>query len=738
MARQLSFKTTSFHIERASLTDEFIQLYDECVEMWKLALKHFIKAEEYMEDDEDKRKKIAIMKSTYWGAHQRFFKYLCISLKVPMVVKIAKRAIEEGKCVVIGLQSTGEARTLEAMETSDVEDFVSTARETFTSLIDKSFPAPPRDHRKAQREATRQSSERDARVRTIYLDSDGSDVEIIEPDAKRNADVNNNYDHPQMEMNDDIDDSKAKLIKMQLELYAKIDELGPRLPDNTLDDLIYRLGGPEKVAEMTGRKGRLLKDSDGKVTYRARNEIDTSESLNIEEKKRFMNGDKLIAIISEAASSGISLQADKRVMNQRRRVHITIELPWSADRAIQQFGRTHRSNQVSGPEYVFIISDLCGEVRFASTVARRLESLGAITHGDRRAATEQRDISEFNIGADYCKSALEFINDAIDPELPYYYDNIKPEYQGDFVKDTRAAYSAVGLESWLHNSVAAFEGRSAEKLMNIFLNRMLGMKVGVQNALFDLFSRYVDRLILLDKRAGLHERGILEVNTNSGMVRADAPEDLAIKTNAGTIHCRLRNIEVDRGITWERAMELYEQDDGGDVRSGFYRSRFHDIVKLAIGEGPNQYRIHKPNLGTDTRFSNYGELNSGSYKISVEEAEPLWRSYHLRTGAECSHEIYANHCEEKSMMRTCNRGMRIRCYCILSGAILTTLPYLSRRVPKVFDKLHIIRLRFDENTREIGPYIQHQVDDVRAALRTAQQNGIYWDQESAQFDPAYL
>lgn len=46
--------------------------------------------------------------------------------------------------------------------------------------------------------------------------------------------------------------------------------------------------------KMTGRKGRVVSNDDGSISYESRSELDVPvEILNITEKQRFMDGDKV-------------------------------------------------------------------------------------------------------------------------------------------------------------------------------------------------------------------------------------------------------------------------------------------------------------------------------------------------------------------------------------------------------------------------------------------------------------
>ena len=45
------------------------------------------------------------LQGLFWSAHQRFFRSLCIATKVPRAIEIAKEALGENKCVVIGVRA---------------------------------------------------------------------------------------------------------------------------------------------------------------------------------------------------------------------------------------------------------------------------------------------------------------------------------------------------------------------------------------------------------------------------------------------------------------------------------------------------------------------------------------------------------------------------------------------------------------------------------------------------------
>ncbi|KAM9849316.1 strawberry notch homolog 2b [Aulostomus maculatus] len=710
IARQLSFSGVSFRIEEIGLDSDFKLVYNKAAKLWAEALQVFMRAADELGLVSRKS-----LWGQFWSSHQRFFKYLCIAAKVRCLVELAQKELEAGRCIVIGLQSTGESRTREVLDENDghLDRFVSAAEGVFQSLVTKHFPSEKQRREKAPgNKRKRKPRGRHPKVPKHTVDSGG--VINISDDSSSDSDgmdTDSNSSPDSLLDNDDVifvnhtSCQTVRIEEMKQGLLNKISELGKELPLNTLDELIDRFGGPDKVSEMTGRKGRVVRRPDGCVRYESRAEQGlTIDHINIKEKDRFMSGEKLVAIISEAASSGISLQADKRVKNQRRRVHMTLELPWSADRAIQQFGRTHRSNQVTAPEYIFLISELAGERRFASIVAKRLESLGALTHGDRRA-TESRDLSKYNFENKYGTKALDKITKAILGHIENKVPAPKGYPGGDamFFRDMKHGMMDVGIFC----KESRF-GLSTEKDCSItkFLNRILGLEVHKQNHLFQYFTDNFDYLIEKDKKEGKYDMGILDLAPGNDEIYEEKQETFLTVGNPHDGQVILYKISVDRGMPWDEACNKFQKLTGPD--EGFYLSQKlrgnHPCVLLAEqGRGKN-FIIYKPNIGKQTHPESLDNLHQRYRKVTPEEAKDSWENQFTFSFKKCSHANWNGKCKKIEEGQECLQGMRLRQYHMLCGALLRVWKRVSDVVSDITSSsiLQIVRLKTKQHNKQVG------------------------------------
>lgn len=811
IARQLSFTGVTFKIEEVPLTLDYIKMYNKAVRLWVSAREKFHHAAQLM-DAEQRMKKS--MWGQFWSAHQRFFKYLCIASKVRRVVQLAREDVKNGKCVVIGLQSTGEARTLEALEEGggELNDFVSTAKGVLQSLVEKHFPAPDRqklfsllgidlsakktpspaenkteqkgkkrkgpDSKKHVKKARKsgglsgsssddsssEDSDRDAEsddsFKSIssgdeddfnpFKDDSSEDEEddpwLIRKDSKKSKDKRNKkkkksidpdsiqsallasglgttrptFTAPIKPANPTLtvaksdpeesscvtsQDAVEDAQRMKRDLLEKLELLAEDLPPNTLDQLIDELGGPDNVAEMTGRKGRVVSNDDGSISYESRSELDVPvEILNLTEKQRFMDGDKNIAIISEAASSGISLQADRRVKNQRRRVHMTLELPWSADRAIQQFGRTHRSNQVTAPEYVFLISELAGEQRFASIVAKRLESLGALTHGDRRA-TETRDLSRFNFDNKYGRNALEIVMKSI-VSLDSPLVSPPADFDGDFFKEIRNGLIGVGLINVEDRSGVLSLDKDYNNIGK-FLNRILGMEVQQQNALFQYFSDTLSAVIQNAKKSGRYDMGILDLGSGDEKVKKVDVKKFLTPGYSTSGHVELYTVSVERGMSWEEATHVWADQNGPD--DGFYvQVRNNKKIAILVKEvNPRKrlFMVYRPNIGKQVKLETYADIKKRSKKVLSDDAKQHWMDQYSCSAEVCSHAYWRGNCKKASVGLQCEIGLRCRTYFVLCGSVLSVWTKVEGVLASVSGanvKMQIVRLRTEDGQRIVG------------------------------------
>ena len=460
-ARALSYDGVEVELLEHALTDEQRRIYDAYANAFKIIHAHLQQALQATGISDEKRTlnknaKSAAM-SAFEGAKQRFFGHLLTSMKCPALIRAIEADQEAERASVIQLVSTGEAlmeRRIAEVPTSEWNDLNIdlTPRESILSYLAHAFPV--------QLQEPFTDEEGNLMSRPVY-DDDGNAILSQEAVAARDG------------------------------LIEKLAALPP-VPA-ALDQILHHFGH-EAVAEVTGRSRRVLKivDSTGeRLALKNR-----PASANLSETAAFMDGSKKILVFSQAGGTGRSYHADLGCGHTARRVHYLLEPGWRAEQAIQGLGRTHRTHQACAPVFRPVTTDVKGERRFIATIARRLDSLGALTRGQRDSQTSMGDgdatlfKARDNLESPYARAALrQFYGALWAGYIPHW--------------SLERFETATGL-------TLTWEGTLKENLppMPKFLNRLLALPIDEQNALFAELERRIDLNIEQAMEAGTYEQGV--------------------------------------------------------------------------------------------------------------------------------------------------------------------------------------------------------------------------------------
>ncbi|MCZ8295431.1 MAG: strawberry notch family protein [Rhodobacteraceae bacterium] len=460
-ARSLSYDGVEYEMLEHALTPEQRGIYDAYAGAFAIIHNNLAAAMEAAnitgESGTLNRQAKSAARSAFESAKQRFFGHLLTSMKTPTLIAAIEADLAAGHAAVIQIVSTGEAlmeRRLSEIPTDEWNDIRVdiTPREYVLDYLAHSFPV--------QLYEPFTDSEGNLSSRPVMRD--GQPVECREAARRRDA------------------------------LIEKLASLPP-VP-GALDQIVQRFG-TDLVAEVTGRSRRIVRKGDGAS---ARLVVESrAGSANLAETAAFMDDQKRILIFSDAGGTGRSYHADLGTKNQRLRVHYLLEPGWKADAAIQGLGRTNRTNQAQPPLFRPVATDVKAEKRFLSTIARRLDTLGAITRGQRQTGGQGLFRPEDNLESPYARDALRQLYRRI--------------YRGDVAGCSLGAFEdATGLSLTDDNGL-----KDDLPPITTFLNRLLALTIDMQAVLFAAFEELLDQRIEGAIAAGVYDLGLETLRAES-------------------------------------------------------------------------------------------------------------------------------------------------------------------------------------------------------------------------------
>jgi hypothetical protein len=460
-ARSLSYDGVEYEMLEHALTPEQRGIYDAYAGAFAIIHNNLAAAMEAANITGDSgtlnRQAKSAARSAFESAKQRFFGHLLTSVKTPTLIAAIAANLAAGHAAVIQIVSTGEAlmeRRLSEIPTEEWNDIRVdiTPREYVLDYLAHSFPV--------QLYEPFTDSEGNLSSRPVMRD--GQPVECREAARRRDA------------------------------LIEKLASLPP-VP-GALDQIVQRFG-TDLVAEVTGRSRRIVRKGEG---HASRLVVENrAGSANLTETAAFMDDQKRILIFSDAGGTGRSYHADLGAKNQRLRVHYLLEPGWKADAAIQGLGRTNRTNQAQPPLFRPVATDVKAEKRFLSTIARRLDTLGAITRGQRQTGGQGLFRPEDNLESPYARDALRQLYRRI--------------YRGDVAGCSLGAFEdATGLSLTDDNGL-----KDELPPITTFLNRLLALTIDMQAVLFSAFEELLDQRIEGAIAAGIYDLGLETLRAES-------------------------------------------------------------------------------------------------------------------------------------------------------------------------------------------------------------------------------
>ena len=576
-ARSLSFEGIEYEIVEHKLTQEQIRIYDAYADAFQIIhrnLNEALKAANITGESGAtyNRNAKAAARSAFESNKQRFFNHLLTAMKCPTLIASIARDLEEGHACVLQVVSTNEAlldRRLAEIPTSEWGDLTIdiTPREYVLDYLQHSFPT---------------------QLFELFSDDEGN----LHSRPAYDADGNPVISREAVERRDRMIEHLASLPPVQ----------------GALDQILHRFG-TDLVGEVTGRSRRVVRRGD-RLCVETR-----PASANFAETAAFMDDEKRILVFSDAGGTGRSYHADLGCRNQRQRIHYLLEPGWRADAAIQGLGRSNRTNQKQPPVFRPVATDVKGEKRFLSTIARRLDTLGAITRGQRQTGGQGLFRADDNLESPYAKAALRQFYQLV------YAGKIEGCSLGEF-------QDATGLD------LVDQDGSLREELPPItqFLNRILALRIAMQNLLFVAFEQLLDARIEAAVASGTYDIGVETLTAESFRVverrtvythaatgaetrcyrvlRKDrnrplpVAEALGLRANGGRL---LINEQTRRAAVQMHAASLMDDDGTVEIRTRLIRPMTRETISVE-------------------RFN-----HSHWRKATREEFAPLWEAECART-----------------------------------------------------------------------------------------------------------